>query len=121
VHTKVLDRMSSHDDLLAYIQSPAGRHFLESAPIALDGQPRPSAAALTRVLWSLQAGVVLTAVGIGFWVLGRTVLPEASTGFSIISTLALALGLGFVASAGVSYVVSTRHGLIGEEPRAQHE
>ncbi len=121
VHTKVLDRLSSHDDLLAYIQSPSGRRFLDSAPIEVGGAARPSTAALTRVMWSLQAGVVLCAVGVGFWVLGRTALSEAAQGLSIISTLALALGLGFVASAGVSYTISTRHGLIGGEARAQHE
>lgn len=121
VHTKVLDRLSSHDDLLAYIQSPSGRRFLDSAPIEVGGAARPSTAALTRVMWSLQAGIVLCAVGLGFWVLGRTALSEAAQGLSIISTLALALGLGFVASAGVSYTISTRHGLIGAEARAQHE
>lgn len=121
VHTKVLDRLSSHDDLLAYLQSPSGRRFLDSAPIELDGQPRPSSAALTRVLWSLQAGVVLSAVGVGFWLVGRNVLADAAQGFSVISTLALALGGGFITSAAVSYVISTRHGLIGIEPRVQHE
>ena len=121
VHSKLLDRMSSHDDLLAYIQSPSGRRFLDSAPIELDGQPRPTTAALTRVIWSVQAGVVLTAVGLGFWWLGRNVLTDAAQGFSVISTLALALGMGFIVSAGVSYLISTRHGLIGAEARAQHE
>ncbi len=121
VHTKVLDRMSSHDDLLAYIQSPSGRRFLDSIPIETGGAPLPSDAALARVVWSLQAGIVLCAVGLGFWALGRNVLAEAGPGLSIISTLALALGLGFSASAGASYVISTRHGLIGREPRAQHE
>jgi len=121
VHTKVLDRLSSHDDLLAYMQSPSGRRFLDAAPIELDGQPKPTAAALARVLWSVQAGVVLTAVGLGFWYVGRNVLPEAGQGFSIISTLTLALGVGFIASAAVSYVIATRHGVIGAEPRAQHE
>lgn len=121
VHTKVLDRLSSHDDLLAYIQSPSGRRFLDSAPIEVGGAARPSTAALTRVMWSLQAGIVLCAVGLGFWVLGRTALSEAAQGLSIISTLALTLGLGFIVSAGASYAISTRHGLIGGEARAQHE
>ncbi|MBL8134998.1 MAG: hypothetical protein JNL48_00120 [Acidobacteria bacterium] len=121
VHSKVLDRLSSHDDLLAYIQSPSGRRFLDSAPIEMGGAARPSAAALTRVMWSLQAGIVLCAVGLGFWMLGRTSLAEAAQGLSIISTLALTLGLGFIVSAGASYTISTRHGLIGGDARAQHE
>ena len=33
VHLKLMDRMTTNEELLAYIQSPAGRRFLESAPI----------------------------------------------------------------------------------------
>src|SRR5262245_55490301 len=43
VHTKLLDRFSSNEDLLSYIQTPAGRKFLESAPISID-QPKAIAA-----------------------------------------------------------------------------
>ena len=44
VHTKLLDRFASNDDLLAYIQTPSGRRFLDSAPITLDSEPAaPSA------------------------------------------------------------------------------
>ena len=34
VHTKLLDRFTANDDLLAYIQSPAGAKFLQSSPIS---------------------------------------------------------------------------------------
>jgi hypothetical protein len=40
VHTKIVDRFTANDDLLAYIQSPAGSKFLESSPIHLDAGPR---------------------------------------------------------------------------------
>jgi len=32
VHSKLMDRMTTNDELLAYIQSPAGRRFLEAVP-----------------------------------------------------------------------------------------
>src|SRR5436305_1395213 len=35
-HSKLLDRLTSNEELLAYIQTPAARHFLESAPMPLD-------------------------------------------------------------------------------------
>src|SRR5206468_11996068 len=41
VHSKLLDRFTSNEDLLAYIQTPAGKRFLESAPIPLTAGPRP--------------------------------------------------------------------------------
>jgi uncharacterized membrane protein required for colicin V production len=63
VHTKLLDRLTSNDDLLAYAQTPAGSRFLESAPLELGAQA--PAAPLGRIIWSVQAGVVLIVLGIG--------------------------------------------------------
>lgn len=112
-HAKILDRLTSHDDLLAYIQSPAGQRFLESAPIEIDGRQRPTNTSLSRVLLAVQAGIVLVALGAGFTVLqGR--FGEAGKGFWMLSTLAMALGVGFLLSAGASYLISARHGLIGD-------
>lgn len=120
VHAKVLDKLSAHDDLMAYIQSPAGQKFLEAAPIDVDGRVRPTNTSLTRVLWSVQAGIVLLAVGAGLWV-AQARLGDAGQGFSLLSTLSVALGVGFLGSAAAAYVISSRHGLIAGETRAQHE
>ncbi len=65
VHTKLLDRFAGNDELLAYIKSPAGSRFLESSPITLDAGPRSVGAPLGRILWSVQAGLVSIAGGIG--------------------------------------------------------
>jgi hypothetical protein len=111
VHTKLMDRLATNEELLAYIQSPAGRRFLESAPIALDGEPRPTGAPVTRILWSLQAGIVLVALGIGFWFARINVFPEVAEGFYVLGVIAMALGAGFAVSAIASYFISTRLGL----------
>jgi hypothetical protein len=112
VHTKLLDRLTTNEDLLTYIQSPAGRRFLESAPISMEQEPRAAAAPVGRIIWSLQAGLVLAALGAGFWFVQQNVSAEAAEGFFIIGVLALSLGVGFTASALLAYVVSTRLGLV---------
>jgi hypothetical protein len=113
VHTKLLDRLTTNEDLLSYIQSPAGKRFLESAPISLESEPRATSAPVSRIIWSLQAGMVLAALGGGFWfVQSSNVSPEAAEGFFIIGVLAFSLGVGFTASAVVAYVLSTRLGLV---------
>jgi hypothetical protein len=113
VHTKLLDRLTTNEDLLSYIQSPAGRRFLESAPIALDQEPRAASAPISRIIWSMQAGLVLAALGTGFWFVQlRNVSQEAAEGFFIIGVLAFSLGVGFTASAILAYVLSTRLGLV---------
>jgi len=112
VHTKLLDRLTTNEDLLTYIQSPAGRRFLESAPISMEQEPRAATAPVGRIIWSLQAGLVLAALGAGFWFVQHNVSAEAAEGFFIIGVLALSLGVGFTASAVLAYVVSTRLGLV---------
>jgi hypothetical protein len=112
VHTKILDRFTANDDVLAYIQSPAGSKFLESSPILLDAAPRSVGAPLSRILWSVQGGVVLLAGGIGLQVVSTRLSDDASQPLHALGVLGIALGLGFVVSAIISFVISQRLGLI---------
>jgi hypothetical protein len=116
VHNKLMERFSGTGDLLAYVQSPAGRRFLESAPIPLDPGPRSLGAPLSRILWSVQAGVIFTTIGIGFEVVSRRVIDDVGQPMSVFSVLAIALGIGFIASSAVSYILSRRLGLLDPPP-----
>jgi hypothetical protein len=112
VHTKLLDRFTANNDLFAYIQSPAGSKFLQSSPIMLDPAPRSVGAPLGRILWSIQGGVVLMAGGIGLQVVSARVADDASQPLHALGVLGIALGLGFLVSAIISFVISQRLGLI---------
>jgi heme/copper-type cytochrome/quinol oxidase subunit 3 len=120
-HTKIVDRLASNEDLLAYMQSPTGQRFLTSSSI-----PAPSMAQLTppmgapfnRILWSVQAGVVLTTTGAGLWLAKNGILDEAAQAMQVIAILTMALGLGFVLSALASYGLSRQLGLVN--PPANH-
>ncbi len=111
-HTKLLDRFTANEDLLAYIRSPAGSKFLESSPISLDASPRALSAPLGRILWSLQGGLVVTALGIGLQVVSAQIAGDASQPLKALGVLAIALGLGFLLSAILSFAISRRLGLI---------
>jgi hypothetical protein len=112
-HSKLLDRLTSHDDLAAYIQSPSGRRFLDAAPILLDEPSRtPVSAPVARILWSVQAGVVLIAVGFGLFFAKNQVFEEIGSALYVMGIVALSLGVGFVASALVAYALSHRLGLM---------
>jgi hypothetical protein len=112
VHAKLLDRFTGNEDLLAYIQSPAGSKFLESSPISLDAGPRSVGAPLGRILWSGQAGVVLAAAGVGLLFVSGQVAGDASQPFHAMGIFGIALGIGFVVSAIISFMISQRLGLI---------
>jgi hypothetical protein len=111
-HMKVVDRLASNEDLMVYLQSPAGQRFLSSSPVAIDATPQAVSAPLNRILWSVQAGVVLTASGIGLWFARQNVIEEAAQPLYVIAILAIALGIGFVVSALLSYGLSRQLGLI---------
>lgn len=111
VHTKLLDRFTANEDLLAYIQTPAGRRFLESGPMLTEAGPQPIGAPVSRILWSAQAGIVLTAAGLGLELASGRVQPEIGEGLVVMGIVAIALGLGFVISAAVAWAISRRLGL----------
>ena len=117
VHTKILDRMSSNEELLAYIQTPAGRRFLESTPISVDA-PRALAAPISRILWSAQAGAVLTVLGIGITIVSRTTLEEVAPPLAAIGAVILALGIGFLVSAVLAYLLTRRLRLMPDQAGA---
>jgi hypothetical protein len=110
VHNKVLDRLASNEQLLAYIETPAGRRFLESAPIPLEG-PRPMSAPVGRVLWSMQAGLVLVAAGVGLLLVSLQMPVGAELPLRVLGVATLSIGIGFVVSAGASFFLARRLGL----------
>lgn len=120
VHNKLMDRFTANEDLLAYMQTSAGRRFLESAPLSLEAPPRPVGASLSRILWSVQVGVVLFAGGLGLLFVTGRVIEEVAQVLFAIGVLALAVGAGFVVSAGASFLLSRRLGLF-DPPVPPHE
>lgn len=112
VHSKILDRMTSNEDLLAYAKTPAGSRFLESAPIDHGMAAAAPATPFSRIIWSVQAGVVLIALGAGLFLAQMSLVDEVRAGFKLIATVTISLGVGFVASAAVAYKMSSRVGLL---------
>ena len=111
-HTKLLDRFTGNEELLAYVKSPAGAKFLESAPITLDGSPRQMNAPLSRILWSMNAGVVLTAAGIGMNYISGRIDEHMSEPVFTFGVILISVGIGFLVSAALSFFLSRRLGLI---------
>lgn len=118
-HAKLLDRFTASQDLLAYLETPAGRRFLESTPIQVAGASVPGSP-VNRILLSTQAGVVLAAGGVGLYVaIPRLADQAAADPLFVVAVLAISLGIGFVVSAGTAFLLSQRLGAI--EGRHQRE
>jgi hypothetical protein len=112
VHSRLIDKFSSTQELAHYMETEAGRRFLEAAPISLSvepGQRMPNAVA--RVLTPLQIGIVSSLLGAGLLAIRRS-RHEMEIPFLILGTLALMPGLGFILSAGLSWILAHRLGLM---------
>ena len=110
---RLLERFGSGQELAAYLDSPAGRTFLESATFERRNP-------YGRILGSVQAGIVLTLVGAGFLYL-QGGLPEAEEGLLFLGILGLALGIGFLLSAAAAYFLSKSWGLLDGRTEARAE
>lgn len=118
-HAKVFDRLGSNEDLLAYIQSPAGQKYLESAPLVTESA-RSLDAPVGRILFTAQLGTVILFVGVAMEYVTRNLangsssrdIAELTPFMFTASVLAIAIGIGFLASAGVAYALSRKLGLL---------
>jgi hypothetical protein len=102
---RMLERFASAQEFAAFLDSESGRRFLES----VGG---PGGVPAIRILRAVQAGIVLCALGIGIWIAGSAFAPRENTVLVRAGEVALALGMGFLIAAGVSYRLSRAWGLI---------
>jgi hypothetical protein len=119
IHGRLIEKLGTGPDLVAYMETEAGKQFLTASPIAPGSasyQHMPNAVA--RVLTSLSGGIVMTLLGIGFLLL-RNAGPDMPEPMLVVGTLLLMPGIGFILSAGVTWVLAQRLGLMPEKEVSQ--
>ena len=118
VHGRLIDKFSSSQELAAYMETDAGRRFLEAAPLSVNfeqNQRVPNAVA--RVLAPLQVGVVLVLLGIGLLSL-RHARADMELPMLVFGTIVLMPGIGFILSAGLTWLLAARLGLMPSDTNA---
>lgn len=119
VHGRLIERFTTNQELASYMQTEAGRKFLEAAPlpIAFEQHQRvPSA--IARILTPLQTGIIMVLLGIGLLLLRHTE-PEMNTPMLFFGTVVLMPGIGFIISAGASWFLASRLGLMPSDSNRQ--
>jgi hypothetical protein len=116
VNNRLLERFSSNEELLAYLQSPAGSQLVKTAPIVVEPASPIVAAPLNRILWSVQAGLVLASAGVGLLYIKQHVMEEVAQLLLTLGVLGISVGIGFALAALASYVLSARLGLLEQKP-----
>jgi hypothetical protein len=108
VQSRLLEKVASSQDLLAYAQTDAGKQLLASLQVERTLSPAPYG----KILGALQAGIVLFCFGIAMvWLRGHVSASNVD-GFTVLGALSIALGVGFGISATASYFLSRSFGLL---------
>lgn len=117
MQAKLLERFGSSDELLTFLRTEEGRRALElpPVPVASDLGLRVGSP-VGRVLTSLQVGILLALAGGGLLYLRSSFTADAAQPLLIFGTLALVLGVGFILSAGISFVLARHLGLLPQNP-----
>ncbi len=89
VQMKMIERFSSSAEFVQFLESPAGRQFLESS----------RRSARDRVFGAIHAGTILTFLGAAFLVLG---FMQHDSGFFVPALILGGLGIGFFVSSAIS-------------------
>lgn len=115
VHGKLLDKFGNNQELLAYMNTDAGKRFLEAAPLPVGSElPTSAKMSLTRILLPLQLGVVVFLLGAAFFSLQS--VPGGETAFRVLGMLGVTLGIGFIISAGLAYFLARHLDLLPKKP-----
>jgi len=114
VHGRLIERFGTSQEVLTYMGTDAGKRFLEATPIAVGFERQaPVPSPVARVLTPLQIGVVMTLLGLGLISLRHSV-PEGSNALLVVGIVVLMPGLGFIISAGITWVLAKHLGLMRE-------
>ena len=101
---RLLEKISSGQELLAYAQTAAGKQLIESLRVE-------TTSAHSRIIGALQTSIVMMSLGVALLLL-RSRVSGAEEGFVVFGTIITVLGIGFGLSSAASYYLSKSFGLL---------
>ena len=116
LYNRMIDKFGAAPEFVAYLQSDEGRQFIDENIVQ-------STSPLSKILLSIQIGVILTLLGIGLLVLGNIFGGSLGGDLYIVltvsGTVGAMVGIGFLISAGISYKLCKIWGLLTLKEKAQ--
>lgn len=105
VQTKLIDRFGSTPELIEFLQSPAGREFVNGV------QSAPALLTRERVISGVSRSIILVFFGLCFVGMYFALGEDDIRGLLVPAAIFVFLGLGFLVAALVSYQLAKRFGL----------
>jgi hypothetical protein len=112
LQNKIIDKLNSVPELNDFLQTDGGSRFLNFLTIE-DFNPK------NKLLSSISKGIILSMLGIAFIVIAPlfSTVTEESRIFTAIGIIFIALGIGFLVSSFISYLLSKKWGIIKQEKK----
>jgi hypothetical protein len=104
-HQKMLDRFSSSQDFIAFIQSAEGGRYIDSLTRTPVSNP------LTKTLSAVRTGIIIAFLAGGLVAVGAISGASDGRDLMLFGLLGLFLGAGFLVSAWASHRLSRSWGL----------
>jgi hypothetical protein len=102
----MVERLGASKELMSFLQTEAGQSLFTASP-QIEPRRNPS----NRILGAVQAGIVLSALGLALFGLSAAI-PLARETFLAFGSITGAIGLGLLASALISFRLSKSMGLM---------
>jgi len=109
VNRRMREIARTNAELQAYLDSDAGRSFVEAAMLE---KANPHG----RIFASIQAGILLVLGGLALLVASGQLSNDGPRVFQVLGILGIFLGVGFLASAYVAHRLSQQWGLLPAGP-----
>ncbi len=107
-NTRLLDRLGSVKDFSEFLRTDAGAQFMTTLTTE-----SPVQAPQERILWAMQSGIVLLALGGGLLAVARHFAGRVEyDAFFALSLIAMSLGLGLVISSVASHRLASSLGVL---------
>ena len=105
VHLRLLERLGTGTDAVAYLQSPQGQQLVDAVSVERG-------TLVAKIMGSVQAGMILFLLGLSLLLVRAFVIDSIS--LLIVGVPAMAVGAGFLLSSAFSCRLSRSLGLIND-------
>lgn len=116
IYNRLIDKFGAAPEFIAFLQSDAGMNFIEENAVS-------PISPLGKILGSMSVGIVLALLGAGLLVTGNIFGGSLGGDLYIILTVGgvsgLMIGVGLLASAGISYRLCKAWGILTKNEKNQ--
>jgi len=109
---KLIDRFGDAAEVVRYLESDTGRRLL-------DSQASSPTSPHTRILDSIHLGLLVLMGGIGVLAAGAVADRQVADFMHVLGLIGAVVGVGFLASAGVSWALLRNWGLLDPPTREE--